>query len=142
MRRLWSGSALAHAGVALCPAAFGGAHARFVHTEIVRDLMPDGVLNHARQVLAVARQALMRALIDDDLIGYGKRFEDAAIRERPAAVEAKESGPGRLGFHHQRDVMHAAAEAARDVGESFLDQAVELFRADMDHVSIFARADG
>src|ERR1017187_3633452 len=71
------------------------AHLQLVHAEIVRHLVPDGVLHQLRQVLGALGQALMRTLEDGNTVGHGERLENAAGGERPAFVESQQRAPAR-----------------------------------------------
>lgn len=74
-----------------------------------------------------------------DAVWHGEAIENAARREGAAFVKAQESAAVRdtaagqlrgagLGFDHQRDVLHAAAEARRNAGVGGFHQLVELVR--------------
>src|SRR5581483_6591900 len=94
-------------GAMSAASALRRAHLSFVHAEVVRDLVPHGVFHHPREMLSIAGQALVRALKDDDLVRHREGLEDAALRQRAAAIQAEQAWTGRVALHYQRDIVHA-----------------------------------
>lgn len=119
---------------------FGGANLRFIHTEIVRDFVPYGVVHHLAEMRGVAREALMRTLEDGDAVGHGEGLEDTASGERAAFIQPQQSVAradmaarqllGRwLGLDQHGDVGHTRAELGGNAGISRLHELIEFFRS-------------
>ena len=111
-----------------CSFSFRPPHLALVHPEIVRDLMPDSIGYHLFQLGPRPRQELMRTLVDRDLIGHREPLENGTLGQRPALIQAEQSGPGRFLLHHHSYVMHAPAETLRDSPQGIFNQEVELSR--------------
>ena len=105
---------------------FGAAYAMLVHSEVVSDLVPNGVGDYLLEFGSRARHAFVRALIDGDAVGHREAVEDGTVGQRPALVEAEEPGARRLKFHDDGDVLHALPEALGDAAERGFDDAVEF----------------
>ena len=65
------------------PLPLGPAHSLLVHSEVVRDFMPDRISQHLLQLCSRARQAFVWTLENCDLIRHGEPFEDGPVRQRP-----------------------------------------------------------
>src|SRR5207248_2834164 len=59
-----------------------------VHTEVVRDFVPDRIRDDLLQMFHAARHALVRTLINRDLIRHAERIADAAAGQRAAMIQA------------------------------------------------------
>jgi hypothetical protein len=53
---------------------------------MVGDLVPHGVRNHLLKFSARPRQALVRALVNRDLVREREAFENASLRQRTALI--------------------------------------------------------
>jgi hypothetical protein len=99
-----------------------------VHSEIMRDLMPDRIGYHPFQFGARACKAFMRTLENRDLIGQTEPVENGALGQRPALIEAEHAATGRLTLDHHSYVMHAPAKTLRDSPQGIFNQEFELVR--------------
>ena len=63
-----------------------GPNFALIHSEVVRDFMPERLLYQSFEIVAVASQPLMRTLKYSDSIGQMERLKDAAMRKRPPFV--------------------------------------------------------
>jgi hypothetical protein len=93
----------------------------------VRYLVPDGLLDQAEQVLAIARHAFVRPLINGDAVRQRETVADAAVNQRSPLIQAQQAGTRRLFLHHNRHVAHSAPKTRRDRAKRFLHQPIELF---------------
>ncbi len=71
---------------AIGPLALSPPHARFIHSEVMRDLVPKCIGDHLLQLFGAASHAFMRALVDGYFIGQGETFENRAAGERTALI--------------------------------------------------------
>src|SRR5262249_61266792 len=115
------------------------AHLAFIHSKIVRYLVPDGLLHQLSQVIRTARQPFVWALKQRDSIRHREAVRYAALGQRPSLVEAEQSSSARaaqlaeldlpgFGLHNDRHITHPRAEPPRHLGQSPLPQLIELVR--------------
>jgi len=71
------------------PVEFREPDLAFVHAEVVRDLVPDGIAYQPQQVVPVAGEALVRALVESDAVGKREAVAGAAAWQWPALIETE-----------------------------------------------------
>jgi hypothetical protein len=108
---------------------FRAADFPLIHSEVMRDLVPNGIGYHLLQLFPCARHAFMRALENRDLIGQAEPFENRAVRQRAALIQAEKAGPRGFTLNHDGDVVHAPAEARRNQAERILHQQLKFSRS-------------
>jgi hypothetical protein len=106
--------------------AFGSPNLRFVHPEVVRNLVPNRVGNHLLQLGGCSRHAFVWTLINRYPIRHGEALKDRSARQRVALVEAEQARTGRLLLDNNGHVFEAPAEALGNVAESRFNQAIEF----------------
>jgi hypothetical protein len=97
-------------------------HSRFVHSEVVGDLMPDRISHHLFELCSGPRQTFVWALENCDLVRHCEPLENGAARERPTLVQAEYAWPRWLLFDDDRNVLHLPAEAPWNTPQRVLDQ--------------------
>ena len=106
--------------------AFGSPNLRFVHPEVVCNLVPNRVGNHLLQLGGCSRHAFVWTLINRYPIRHGEALKDRAGGQRVALVEAKQSRTGRLLLDDNGYVFEAPAEALWNITERLFNQAIEF----------------
>src|SRR5947199_7411121 len=93
----------------------------FVHSEVMRNLMPECLFHQSFQILAGAREALMGTLKYSDSVGQVERFKNTAVGKGTPFVQAEkraarrdasrlELAGGRLILDYHSDIVHTASE--------------------------------
>jgi hypothetical protein len=98
------------------------AYLRFVHSKVMRDLMPDRISHHLFELCPRARQAFVRTLENCDLVRHREPLEDRANRQRPTLVQAEYARPRRFLLDDDRDVFHLPAKARWNAPKRVLNQ--------------------
>lgn len=110
-----------------------------VHSEVVRNFMPEGLLDQTFQILAVAGDALVRTLENRDPVGQLEPFKNAAMRQWASFVQPEERTAGRnssrpklarrrLVLHDDRHIIHAVAESRGNVAQCPFHNLIEIRR--------------
>ena len=105
----------------LCLAHFG-----FVHSEVMRNLMPYRIRHHLFELRPRACGTFVWTLEDRYLIRHREPFEDRAVCEWPTLVEAKQAGPRWLLLDDDGNVFHVAAKPPWNPAQRVLDQEFEF----------------
>jgi hypothetical protein len=106
--------------------AFGSPDLRFVHPEVVRNLVPNCAGNHLLQLGRSSRYAFVWTLINRYPIRHGERLKDRTAGQRVTLVETEQARTGRLLLNDNGHVFEATAEALWNIAESRFNQAIEF----------------
>jgi hypothetical protein len=105
-----------HTAAALCAPDLS-----LVHSEVVRNLVPNGVRNHLLQLFFIASQALVRGLVNRNLIWHDEAVANAALGERPSMILTQKTWSGRVLFHDDRHIVQPFPESGRDAPQRVFD---------------------
>ena len=90
------------------------------------DLMPDRFGNKLLELFHAPGHALVRSLINRDLIRHAEALAHAANGERSPVIQAQQAAPRRLGLDDNDDIVEALAESAGDALEGALHELIEI----------------
>lgn len=107
---------------------FGGVDFAFGETEIVADLVPNGIGDDAFELGRVASHLFVGALKNPDAIGaFEHGVGGGTLGYRPALVETEQVWRRPNGLHDDDEIAHAGAEAAGNIGDGAFHNRVEGF---------------
>src|SRR5207244_9001529 len=101
-------------------------HARLIHAEILVDLVPQRGRHLLLAMGFAARHALMRTLVNRDLVRHAKSFTDAPLGKGTALIQAQQARPRRLSLHHNDDVLEALSKSCGNAAKGSGNQLVEI----------------